>query len=111
MTDEKKYSLKYEWIPQFENKPYTKKDIQNEYQGLCDAMVVLSIVRPSDGGYSVVGLSLDGDTGEQLTDHELFKAWSILGMSLENKTNLRPWVKTVIDCHIDLMRKIMSRKP
>lgn len=56
--------------------------------GACDAALLGSVVRTEDGGVSVLFVSLDGKTGEDLTDQELFKLWGMLGEKLSKSTML-----------------------
>ena len=55
--------------------------------GACTALVIGSLLYPEDGSYSSLFLSLDGRTGKELEDAELWKAWLMLARQLsESKT-------------------------
>lgn len=59
-------------------------------QGGCTAVVIGSLLYPEDGSYSTVFASLDGRTGEPLSDDELWKAWTMLTHQLGMSPTLTP---------------------
>lgn len=67
-----------------------RRRAEEEGLGSCDAAVLLSILFPEDGSYSVMLQSLDGRTGRELSDHEVFKAWWMLAERLGRSTTLEP---------------------
>jgi len=56
--------------------------------GGCDAILVASIVRSSEGSVSYAFLSRDGETGSPLSVVEQFKAWSMLAHELAEDPEL-----------------------
>lgn len=56
--------------------------------GACNAAILLSILFPPDGSYSMMLMSKDGRTNEPLPDHEVFKAWWLLAERLGRSTTL-----------------------
>lgn len=56
--------------------------------GACDALVVMSILYPDDGSYSMLPLSRDGRTGGRLASREIFKAWMMLAKHVAEMTDL-----------------------
>lgn len=50
--------------------------------GAADAIFMASILYPEDGTLSMLFLSKDGRTGEELDDHEWFKVWMLLAPRL-----------------------------
>lgn len=56
--------------------------------GGADALVLISIIFEDDGGRSDVVLSVDGRTGDQLPDIELFKSWVMLAHRLMGSAEL-----------------------
>ena len=68
--------------------PEQAKAATEEGWGSCDAMLTASILFPEDGSYSVFFDSKDGRTGQELTDHEWFKVWSMLTHRLAQSKTL-----------------------
>ena len=49
-----------------------------EGHGACDALVIASLIYPSDGSFSSMFVARDGRTKDgELSAHEQFKAWSL----------------------------------
>lgn len=68
-----RYRLRYRLEPGY----FSVADARGN--GLTDAIVILSILFPSDGSYSLMPITLDGRNGKQLPRHEQFKAWALWG--------------------------------
>lgn len=47
-----KYKLKYSWYAYCRSEGYTKEDIETDHDGLCDAMIVISMLFNDDGSYA-----------------------------------------------------------
>jgi len=76
-----KYALRYECGP------FTKEEANGN--GLCDAIIVLSILYPPDGSYSMLPISSDGRAnGRPMASMEIFKAWTLLGNWLSERSDL-----------------------
>ncbi len=104
----KKYALRYTWKIDHDESGYTVKDIDNDNHGLCDAMILISIVRPPDGSYSQLLMSADGETHSELTQKDIFKAWLMLGFSLSDNGALQGWQKQTVDAITGLVREHFS---
>lgn len=52
-------------------------------------MILLSIIENTDGSSTRI-LSMDGETGEPVNDHELFHAWAGLADKLAQSRELDP---------------------
>lgn len=50
--------------------------------GATDALFLASIVRGADGSTSTVTVSMDGDTGADLSPDEVFKLWALMAHQL-----------------------------
>lgn len=98
------YKLKYKLSIENDSQGYKREDAKNDEDGLCDALVFMSILYPEDGSYSFEAHSADGRSGKQLDAIDLFRAWSILGMSLSENPDLKGWQKQVTEVHASLMR-------
>lgn len=77
--------------------PLTQIQIDAGYEaeadlfGAADAVVVLSMLYPQDGSFGVLINSLDGRTGEEVTDSELWKVWTMMAVRLmQSKTLAEP---------------------
>ncbi len=93
----KKYAIRYTWNTELREGGYSKKDVESEHHGLCDAMVIISVVRQEDGSYSQMVLSADGQTKKQFTQDDLFKAWLLFGMQLADEGGVDGWKKQLLD--------------
>lgn len=56
--------------------------------GACDDIILFSIIHGKDGSLSTQIVSMDGRTGKDLADLELFKAWTMLASHLGESTTL-----------------------
>lgn len=56
--------------------------------GACDAGVFLSMIYPEDGSFSMAVVSMDGRTGEPVSDNELFKVWTLIAHRLAESSEL-----------------------
>jgi hypothetical protein len=65
-------------------------------------------MRSDDGAYSQMLFSFDGATGEELTQKDLFKMWSMIGMTLAQNGKLKGYQKDMVDIHEDNMRRVMK---
>lgn len=76
------------------NPPLTQEQFEAGYLahgnafGGADALVVLSMHYPADGSFGVVINSLDGRTGEEITDSELWKVWTMIAFRLRQSKTL-----------------------
>lgn len=85
MTEEKKYYITYEMNVHPEG--LVKRDIP-EGHGAADAVVILSMLYPPDGSFSLAVPSLDGRTHRAVTDNELFKVWTLIASRLADSMTL-----------------------
>lgn len=102
---EHKYRLSYRLDPL--DPPLGKEEVikrQEEGFGACDAMLVASIIYPEDGSYSLQFMSQDGRTGEDLTDLEMFKVWSMLSSRLAQSATLDPGRKMLCRVTFETIR-------
>lgn len=84
-VNEPRYPLTYEL--RSEDPPLTRAEIEPE-RGACDAAILLSLIYPEDGSFSMALVSMDGRTGDELPDAELFKCWSMLAKHLAESRTL-----------------------
>lgn len=103
-----KYALRYTWNAEARKEGYSKEDATEEFHGLCDAMMVVSIIRPEDGGYSQLTMSADGQTNKELTEKDIFKVWLMLGFQLSDNKGLKGWQKQTVDAMSDLVRTLFK---
>ena len=59
-----------------------------EGAGGADALILISIIFEPDGGRSDLVLSIDGRTGTELPDIEVFKSWVMLAHKLMNSEQI-----------------------
>ncbi len=85
MDSDKSYTIKYK----IEAGLFSKQEVADEENiGLCDAIIVHSLIFHEDGVRSEVLLSCDGKTKEELSDDQLFKSWVIMSLNLSNSKTL-----------------------
>ncbi len=97
-----KYRLKYDW--DCEPGSFCKEDVKKNTEGLCDAMLVVSIIKPEDGGYSQLLMSMDGATKKELTQADIFKVWLMMGLGLAQKKGLSPNKQELVDAFAECIR-------
>src|ERR1700761_5540680 len=85
-THERTYPLTYEITPRPERVPASW--VREQGLAACDAVVVLSMIYPEDGSFSLAVPSLDGRTGEPVTDADLWKVWTMLAKNLSESPTL-----------------------
>jgi hypothetical protein len=81
----RRYPLTYE--VRAEDPPLTPAEIEPG-RGACDAAILLSLVYPDDGSFSLLIVSMDGRTGDHVSDAELFKCWTLVAKRLAESTTL-----------------------
>ena len=85
MDSDKSYIIKYK----MEIGLFSKQEVDTEeYCGLCDAIIIHSLIFHEDGVRSEVLVSYDGKTKQELSDDELFKSWVIMSLNLSNSKTL-----------------------
>lgn len=102
-----KYSLRYTWDVENIKEGYIKEDAGDK--GLCDSLIGISIILPDDGGYSQCIFSYSGKESRELTQEEIFKAWLMLGLSLNNEGELKGWRKQTVKIVSDRVREIFKK--
>jgi hypothetical protein len=103
-----KYALRYTVDFQSREKGYFKKDVETDKQGLTDAAMIVSIIKPKDGSYSQMLMTHDGQTKKPLTQKDIFKVWLTLGISLSDTNELKGWHKEVVDSVTRLVRDMLA---
>jgi hypothetical protein len=83
---EKLYPLTYDIRP--EDPPLPRSKVEELNRSACDAIVLLSMIYPPDGSFSLLVESLDGRTGEEVSDNELWKVWTMLATRLAKSKTL-----------------------
>ena len=86
--NERRFPLTYEL--RAEDPPLTADEIMAMGRGGCDAMILLSMLYPADGSFSLLVVSKDGRTGDEVTDAEIFKCWAMLAKRLADSSTLSP---------------------
>ena len=71
-----------------EDPPLTAEEIEPGRRG-CDAAIVLALTYPPDG-FGMLIDSMDGRTGDEVSDAELFKCWTLLAKRLAESSTLAP---------------------
>ena len=81
-----KYRLKY--LLESEHGAFSKEELGEEWGGT-EALILFSLLYPSDGSFSVNSWSWDGrNESKELPDAELFKVWSLLTLRLAKSETL-----------------------
>jgi hypothetical protein len=88
---------------------FSKSEL-TEGQGGCDALVLLSILFPEDGSYSMLPATKDGRTGNELSAKEMFKAWMLLGDHISQMSELDEGRKIIAETPIQMMRTVMDKE-
>lgn len=100
-----KYAIKYNLNTESREEGYA---LEVDGYSLCDVLISIPIVIPSDGGYSQRLISFNGKTKKPCTQKEIFKAWMMLGMSLYEENMLNGWQKEFIELHYTTATSIIE---
>lgn len=77
--------------------------------GACDAMLLASIIYPEDGSLSVLFVSKDGRSGDDLEDKEWFKVWALLSARLAKSETLGEGKRSLCkSVHLAIAEAIMG---
>lgn len=98
----RKYALRYKWGVESLDEGYQKEDAGED--GLCDAMLGISIIFPEEGGYSQALFSFHGKEKRPLNQEEIFKVWMMLGLSLHDEDKLKGWKSDLVSLHSKMIR-------
>jgi hypothetical protein len=102
---ERRYPITYEVT--FQDPPLDRLAIPKGH-GACDAVVILSLLYPEDGSFSMLPMSRDGRTGEELSDAELFKCWTLLAAHLAESKTLSPEKRQLAAQLFDVVRQAVA---
>ena len=95
------------WDLRKEDPPASYRFCETTGRGGSDAAVLLSIAY-ARGGFSLAIMSLDGRTGEQVDDGEIFKAWAILAHRLAESATLAPGQQELARAVHEYVRRIVT---
>ena len=101
-----KYAIRYNFNQECREEGYTED--QSDGNGLCDAIIGISIILPPDGSYSQQLICINGKTKKPMTQDEIFKAWLTLGMSLRNEDKVTGWKKYLLNVLHEFIIKIFA---
>jgi hypothetical protein len=87
-TEPKPYTYHVSYSMEVHPEGISKEELQAKNRGGSDALFVVSILYPPDGSYSAMIRSVDGRTGEEMTDKEFFKLWALLAHRLGKSETL-----------------------
>jgi hypothetical protein len=106
------YALKYNIIwDNNNNKGFTKEEIEEAYkkEDMCasDAFLLVSILRPEDGSFSICHVSVDGQNeNKPISDLDLFKVWSMLSNTISESAPYQ-WQRDIAKEAFEQVRKIV----
>jgi hypothetical protein len=92
MANERRYPVTF--TVEHHAPPLTKEQIEAGYNvetdkfGAADAVAILSMLYPEDGSFGLLITSFDGRTGEEITDSELWKVWTMMADRLSKSKTL-----------------------
>ncbi len=99
-----KFNLKYKIEPG----EWTREQIEAEKAGGCNAMLLVSIARgaePHGGMKSFNMVTMDGFSGREIPDTEIFQIFSVLSDYLAQSKNLLPWQSLLASETIETVKK------
>ena len=100
-----KYTTQYS----IENKSLSAEEI-SEGTGACNDIIIHSIILPDDGSYSHLLVSKSGDTGDDLTGDELFKAWVMMAKTIADNPTTSPSKASLAEALFETVREAMLTK-
>ena len=86
------------------------EEVKASGRGACDALFLASLIFPEDGSLSLEFASLDGRTGNELSDLEWFKIWALLTSRLAKSHTLDRGRLEFAKLTWDFLQKEMLRK-
>jgi hypothetical protein len=113
MAENKKYRVTYSIISHKDGVTADKlgqahlEKLKKEDVGATDAVIMISMAYPADGSFSMLPASLDGRTGKEVDDNELFKVWTMLAKSLADSPTLGPGKKAFAAQVFEEIRSVM----
>lgn len=87
---------------------FTKDELRASKRGGTDAFFFLSMLYPEDGSFSLAVASRDGATGEEATDDELFKCWTLIAHRLAESEELSPGKRAFAKAVFAEVRRIVA---
>jgi len=103
---EQVYPLTYKL--EVHNPPLTRTQVtEDRNRGAGDAALLFSLVYPPDGSFKILMVSVDGRTGDELTDDEVFKVWAMAASRLGKSETLAPWKKEIAQTFFDTFAEIV----
>lgn len=103
-----KYALRYDL--KLIAGEFSKEDIDQNETGLADALVVLSMLYPDDGSFSLGIVSLDGRTNKPVSSTELFKVWTMIAKQLSETNELSDARRQITRLAFEVVRDAIVRK-
>ena len=109
------YRMRYEI--KVDKGQFKGKDIQNENQGLADALVFISIVRgnennePHEGSKAIQIITVDSREGEVVPETEIFQVFAHMANQLSEYANIPDWQREIAKETFEKVRaKILERR-
>lgn len=109
MSDKYEHEYKVKWHADYCS--MKAEEVKAEGVGACDALILHSIIFPPDGSYSHNFFAMDGRERKPLSDEEVFKAWMMLGMTLERKGQLPEDKHFLVSAINGLIREAIFGEP
>lgn len=105
-SSERGYPLTYR-VTSHPDKPVSKQYVIDNDLGACDALGLLSIVYPPDGSISLSVASVDGRTGKNIADSELFKCWVMMAHLL-SESDISPAKRELCEFTFDAVMSALD---
>ena len=83
--------------------------LDNAGRGGADAVVIWSMIYPDDGSFSLMPMSLDGNSRQEVSDDELFKCWSMMAQQLSKSTQLSAGKRDLCRRAFEVVRQVIMQ--
>src|SRR5690349_20179126 len=103
MSEPRSYKVKYE-VGKF-----PAETLQKENKGGTDGFIFFSVVHTDGGGVDIQSFSVDGRTGKNMDDFEMFKVWLYFTKRLSQSTRLQAWAKSCCQMALDAFDQVMKK--
>jgi hypothetical protein len=107
-VSEHRYRISYDVVAEMKPEGYSKDELWATGRGGTDAFFFLSMLSPADGSFSLAVASRDGFTGEEATDDELFKCWTLIAHRLAESTELSPGKRAFAEAVFAEVRRVVA---
>ena len=108
MSNTREYKIVYTIEHEPEGRTKAQLEADPRPIGACDQVIIHSIILPEDGSRSELIVSMDGQTGEDIDDNDMFKSWLMMAHQLSGSQTLSEGKRKFCEATFDIIRDALS---